>query len=277
MKTYSIQTSFGETSIHEIGIGKPLVVFHGGPGLDSSYLLYSLSSLARWRRLIFFDQLGCSIRYSSDQTIDLTKTLKHVDETLAMLELGSDFGFLGHSWGTHLIFEHLRNSPASNPSEILLCNPFPLTWDRLLALGNRMGATLDQLLSPENKREKDRLGAIGTADVGVEYMRLIAPLYVANPQDASKLNFGFYNARIEGSVGASIQNFDTRSVTNHLPQKTLLILGEMDFIKPTDVAELIKTIKRVETIPGVGHSPFIEASDKFQSIVGEFLCKDSHA
>ena len=39
-----------------LGEGEPIVVLHGGPGLDHSYFLPQMSELAKSHRLIFFDQ-----------------------------------------------------------------------------------------------------------------------------------------------------------------------------------------------------------------------------
>ncbi|MEK7251534.1 MAG: alpha/beta fold hydrolase, partial [Bacteroidota bacterium] len=39
-----------------IGKGTPIVILHGGPGLDHSYLLPQMAELAKTHKLIFFDQ-----------------------------------------------------------------------------------------------------------------------------------------------------------------------------------------------------------------------------
>ncbi len=42
----------------EIGQGQPIIVLHGGPDFDSSYLLPDLDRLAHSFRLIYYDQRG---------------------------------------------------------------------------------------------------------------------------------------------------------------------------------------------------------------------------
>ncbi len=59
-KCFELATSFGLTNIYEMGQGRPLVVFHGGPGLNAKYLFEHLVPLSSIRKLITFDQLGCS-------------------------------------------------------------------------------------------------------------------------------------------------------------------------------------------------------------------------
>src|SRR5262249_41403337 len=44
--------------VHEEGRGQPVIVLHGGPGLDSNYLAPDFAPLARHHRLVFYDQRG---------------------------------------------------------------------------------------------------------------------------------------------------------------------------------------------------------------------------
>lgn len=52
--------SVGKTSLfyREIGQGQPIIVIHGGPDFDHSYLLPDLDRLADSFRLIYYDQRG---------------------------------------------------------------------------------------------------------------------------------------------------------------------------------------------------------------------------
>ena len=50
----------GEASLYsrDIGRGQPLIVLHGGPDFDTSYLLPDLDRLADGYRLLYYDQRG---------------------------------------------------------------------------------------------------------------------------------------------------------------------------------------------------------------------------
>jgi proline iminopeptidase len=268
MKTYSITTTYGDTAIHEVGDGEPLVVFHGGPGLNSSYLLKPLTPLSEWRRLIFFDQLGCSGNYTSNQVIDSKKTLDHAEEVLKRLDFDGGVGFLAHSWGTYLALGCLAKI---RPSDMILMNPFPLTLNHFLKMNERMNGITKNLLSDDAKMEKQRLEKIGTVEIGKAYMKLVAPLYVADPENAKKLSFDFYNPKIESSVFSSMENFDLTPMVGKLPARTLILLGEKDFIQPDDLTELVSSSVKIETLPGVGHSPFVESPKQFIDVLGKFL------
>src|SRR5688572_792263 len=45
-----------ELQVKTIGSGSPIIVVHGGPGLNYSYFLPQLADLSKKHRLIFFDQ-----------------------------------------------------------------------------------------------------------------------------------------------------------------------------------------------------------------------------
>jgi proline iminopeptidase len=44
--------------VREIGEGHPILVLHGGPDFDHSYLLPEMDRLAESRRLLYYDQRG---------------------------------------------------------------------------------------------------------------------------------------------------------------------------------------------------------------------------
>src|SRR5215467_13580607 len=53
-----IPVNGAELYYREVGKGTPVIVLHGGPDFDSSYLLPELDSLSDSFRLIYYDQRG---------------------------------------------------------------------------------------------------------------------------------------------------------------------------------------------------------------------------
>jgi pimeloyl-ACP methyl ester carboxylesterase len=53
-----IEVGSGSLYTRDIGRGQPLIVLHGGPDFDTSYLLPDLDRLADGYRLIYYDQRG---------------------------------------------------------------------------------------------------------------------------------------------------------------------------------------------------------------------------
>lgn len=89
----------------KVGTGVPVVVLHGGPGLDHNYLVEPLkATMGSGIQLIFFDQRGTgfsegSFRQINSSFINTTKFLEDLDAIRTGLNLGEQINILGHSWG----------------------------------------------------------------------------------------------------------------------------------------------------------------------------------
>jgi pimeloyl-ACP methyl ester carboxylesterase len=89
----------------KVGTGVPVVVLHGGPGLDHNYLVEPLkATMGSGIQLIFFDQRGTgfsegSFRQINSSFINKTKFLEDLDAIRTGLNLGEQINILGHSWG----------------------------------------------------------------------------------------------------------------------------------------------------------------------------------
>jgi proline iminopeptidase len=90
----------------EMGEGHPLLLLHGGPGLDHTELRPWLDPLADRFRLIYFDQRGHG---RSDpvppETLTLQRMVRDIDVLAGALEL-SAFAVLGHSFGSFVALQH---------------------------------------------------------------------------------------------------------------------------------------------------------------------------
>ena len=102
---YPIEEGFADTNgmliyYVEIGIGKPLVILHGGPGASHEYLLPHLLPLARNNRLIFIDERGSgrSQRLEDPSGYTVENMVEDVEGIRVSLGLGK-INLLGHSYG----------------------------------------------------------------------------------------------------------------------------------------------------------------------------------
>jgi proline-specific peptidase len=98
----------------------PLLCLHGGPGASHDYLtsLHVLSE--RWRRVVFYDQLGAGNSDHPDQP-DLWTVELYIREVDVVREaLGLDrVHILGQSWGGQLALEYALTKPEGLESLIL--------------------------------------------------------------------------------------------------------------------------------------------------------------
>src|SRR5262245_34477543 len=99
----------GHTSLYsrEIGRGQPIIVLHGGPDFDHSYLLPDLDRLADAFRLIYYDQRGRgrSADHVQPQDVTVLSDIADLDKVRQHFHLSSAV-VLGHSWGAVLALEY---------------------------------------------------------------------------------------------------------------------------------------------------------------------------
>lgn len=89
----------------KVGTGTPVLVLHGGPGLDHNYLVEPLAeTIGSGKQLVFFDQRGTgfsggNFRQIGANFINKDKFLEDLDAIRTGLGLGETIHILGHSWG----------------------------------------------------------------------------------------------------------------------------------------------------------------------------------
>ena len=98
----------------------PIIVVHGGPGLDYVYLK-PLQALSKDYRVIFYDQRGTGLSprvSTSDLTVD-----QSVEDLHAIVEHFSNGGqvkLIGHSWGGALVVGYLSKYPATVSQAVIV-------------------------------------------------------------------------------------------------------------------------------------------------------------
>src|SRR2546421_3638959 len=108
-------------NVEEVGSGFPLIVLHGGPGLDHSMFRPYLDPLGDEYRLLYVDERGQGRSQRVDPaTLSLEAFARDVDLLAETLELDS-FALLGHSFGAIIATYHAPSSapppPTSSPRE----------------------------------------------------------------------------------------------------------------------------------------------------------------
>jgi len=90
-----------ELYAREIGRGPAIIVLHGGPDFDHSYLLPELDRLSDSYRLIYYDQRGRgrSAAGVKPEDVSLASDIADIEKVRQYFHLDSVV-LLGHSWGT---------------------------------------------------------------------------------------------------------------------------------------------------------------------------------
>src|SRR5919199_67551 len=111
----------GDTRLYvvERGDGYPLLVFHGGPGLDHRSFGDYLDGLADEYRLILVDQRSNG---RSDRAPEETWTLEQMAADVSALARVLDlerYAVLGHSYGAFVVLQHAVDFPGDAAQTIV--------------------------------------------------------------------------------------------------------------------------------------------------------------
>src|SRR5215471_790660 len=112
-----------------VGQGTPIIVLHGGPDFDRSYLVPNLDRLPDSFHLIYYDQRGrgrCADRVQPED-LTLASDIADIEKVRQYFHLDSVV-LLGHSWGTVLALEYALRYP-QRVSRTILMNPVPASTE----------------------------------------------------------------------------------------------------------------------------------------------------
>ena len=115
----------GKLFYQKFGRGTPLVIMHGGPGLDQGYLLPQLSELADQYQVILYDQRGSGKSVGkSDQYITVEQFVEDLEVLRTSLGI-EKFILMGHSWGRVLALRYSVQYQ-DNIFGLILCSTAPI-------------------------------------------------------------------------------------------------------------------------------------------------------
>lgn len=270
----------------EAGQGRPIIVLHGGPDFDHSYLLPDMDRLAGSYRLIYYAQRGRG--KSSDATppgpVTMASEIQDLEELREHFQLDR-FAVLGHSWGGLLALEYALAHP-NRLSHLLLMGPAPashqdyrLFREELRVRRAGVQAAMNALISSAGYQE-------GDPDAVAEYYRLHFGTTVRRAEHLESVLAGMGSSFTRESImrGRAIEDglveetwlspeFDLLPSLKGLNIPTLVMHGGNDFI-PVACAEHI-----AHAIPGArfvlikesGHFAYIEAPDAVHQQIADFF------
>src|SRR5581483_12448822 len=145
------------------GKGAPIVVIHGGPGMDSGSLRGDLTPLEANHRLVYYDQRGGG-RSSLPADTKLLTIDHHVDDLEALRKhLGIDkITIVAHSFGPAIAAQYAIKYP-EHIDRMIFLGPIPPRKGKFF---EEFGATIRARLTDEQrKRSAELQKKYDTADV----------------------------------------------------------------------------------------------------------------
>lgn len=264
--------------VEVVGIGYPLLLMHGGPGLDH-WSLMSLRHLADEFTLVFYDH-RCNGRSQGAPVSSMTFDNLTADADELRRRLGFEkWAVLGHSFGGHVTLEYALRFPERVSHLVLLDTGADSRWSR-----ENAGTVLTERGYSADAAQAQRrffTGQINPTEM-VSSLRKFGSAYYSQPSllaVARELLGGEIHTKMrpEALIFAGRSLLKNWSVVDRLGEimaPTLVMAGADDFLFPPECqAELVNGIPnaRLRMIEEAGHNPQTEQTATVLTSLRYFL------
>jgi proline iminopeptidase len=257
--------------VHEVGEGFPVVVLHGGPGLDHTHMSPWLDSLGDEFRLLYVDERGQGRSDRVDPaTLSLDAFANDVDLLAAALGLDA-FALLGHSFGAIIATRHAIErgtaagyviSGGGDSSEALLAD----VEAPLEAMGDDAEAIADSWQQEKTVETEEELKQLLDAQMPFHFHGDV-PAGFSNEMVGSPEVLRHFANQGYG-------DFDYVPELGRISKPTLVIVGEHDRTTTPRAARVLHegiAGSELAVVPEAGHMSFVEQLEAYFGPVRQFL------
>ena len=265
----------GALNVVEVGDGFPLILLHGGPGLDHSMFRPYLDRLGDEFRLLYVDQRGQGRSERVDpETLSLEAFARDVDLLAEALDL-EGFALLGHSFGAIVTTQHAI--------ELGTAAAYVVSGggDSSERLGEDVQASIEALGADREAIEAswEQEKTVETEDDLKDLLRTQMPFHFAGkpPPGYGDDTIGSPDV-LRHFANLGYGEFDYVRSLERVSKPTLVIVGEEDRTTTTRAARVLHegiAGSELVVLPGVGHMSFVESPDPYVEAVRTFLRKVS--
>jgi proline iminopeptidase len=268
----NVELSDGYTIfVHEVGAGFPVIVLHGGPGLDHTHMSPWLDALGDEFRLLYVDERG---QGRSDRVDPASLSLDRFSEDVDLLAeaLGLDgFALLGHSFGAIVATRHAIErgtaagyviSGGGDSSEAMLAD----VEASLGAMGNGGEAIADSWEQEKTVETEEELKRLLDTQMPFHFHGPVPPGFSDRMVGSPEVLRHFANQ--------GYGNFDYAPQLGRASKPTLVIVGEHDRTTTPRASRVLHEgipASELAIVPGAGHMSFVEQPDAYLGPVREFL------
>jgi proline-specific peptidase len=271
----------GDTRLYvvERGNGYPLLVFHGGPGLDHHSFGNYLDPLADEYRLILVDQRsnGRSDR-APEETWTLEQMAADVSALAQALELGQ-YAVLGHSYGAFVVLQHAVEFP-DDAAQTIVSSGIPSA--RFLEHVSKNLAAFEPVeLREQVTSSWEREKSVQTQEEVAELLHDQWPFQFADPHDP---RIEEYERRTAGSIystdvlrrfaSAEYGGIEVEDRLHDVTQPVLVLAGRHDRTCSVEASQAITAGAprgQLVVFESSGHMTFVEENDAYVRTVRDFL------
>lgn len=262
-----------------VGTGDPIIVVHGGPGLDHGYLQPGLDALAGRNTLVYYDQRGTG-RSSAELDSAAINVDAFVDDIEALrraLEF-DEVTVLTHSFGSRFGLEYARRYP-DRLRALILMNPV----DPGTRFADQTATRQQAARTPEDQEELTQL--MGSEGFAAQDPATLSAVYrvafrgtFRDRDRVDELNFQLpattaHNGQEVGRLlGLSLGDGEWWDRLPGIRTPTLILPGRYD-IPPVAMAEAMAEEMPNATVSVLqsGHFPYIEDGDGLASAIAGFF------
>jgi proline iminopeptidase len=258
-------------NVEELGSGFPLIVLHGGPGLDHQMFRPYLDPLAVGYRLLYVDERGQGRSERVDPaTLSLDRFARDVELLAQALRLDR-FALLGHSFGAIIATYHAVElgtagayviSGGADESNAMLAD-VEASLEALGEAGKPIAASWED---EKTVQTEEQLKQLLRVQLPFHFHREPPPGYAEDTVGSPEVLRHF--------ASAGYGDFDYRPKLGQVAKPTLVVVGEHDRTTTPRAARILQNGiagSELVIIPDAGHLSFVEQTDVYLDAVRRFL------
>ncbi|MGD9048167.1 MAG: alpha/beta fold hydrolase [Anaerolineae bacterium] len=260
-----------------IGQGTPLVLMHGGPGVDHSTML-PLRPLANCHTLVLYDH-RCNGRSEGEEVSSMTWENLTADADALRQALGFDkWAVLGHSFGGMVALEYALRYPQNLSHLLLLDTCGDSRWvqenaPEVLAKRGYKPATVEMAQRFFNGQIAPNEMVPAMRKFGSAYYHHLSPLQLAH-QVILGLRMKLQPEAFIFAFGQLLKGWTVMDRLSDVQVPTLVMAGRDDFQFPPEHQEALAAgiaNARLEIIERAGHNAHFERSAEVIQAVRDFV------
>jgi proline iminopeptidase len=282
-----VQVDNGKLFYQRFGSGTPIVILHGGPGLDQTYLLPQILELATDHEVILYDQRGSGKSLETkinSSYINIDQFTKDLEDLRTHLKL-QKFVLAGHSWGGLLAMNYATQHP-NHLSGLIFISSAPADYKGQKAFIDKYVQRTKPINNDIKALSKyNDFKELSDSEISDLYKTLFS-VYFFNPDEVNKLNLNMNAASARSGFKVMEHMSQTSWLKPHinlvpglkkLEVPTLVIHGRQDIVPAWTAQEIKDSIPNAEIayLEQCGHFPYIEKPKPFFAKIRQLISKIS--
>ena len=280
-KEYLVDIGDTKLFVSDRGSGYPILVLHGGPGLDHNEFGDYLDPLCDQFRLILVDLRA---QGRSEKCPESTWTLEQMAKDVMSLANAlhlKQYAVLGHSYGAFVALQNAVDFPNA-ASQTIVSGGVPSA--RFLSVVEENLAKLEPVeIREQVKASWDRESSVETQDGFAELMHDQMPFHFGNPLDPRIAEYEkrtsntiYSPAMLRHFAQAEYGGIEVEDRLKNATQPVLVCTGRMDRVCTVEAAEATaKGLPHAELVifEESGHMTFVEETERYLQVVRDFLSR----